>query len=103
MKKNNQSNLAIFAILTTLTLLTWIAVEAYLRFYKIEVGIVPQNIVSAFNPTLNTQVLDNLEQRIFITPDQVSGFRPKSAIAPQTATEEPEISVSGRRGVISVA
>lgn len=86
--KPKQTNLTVFAILTTLTLVTWALVEAYVRFYKVDIAAVPPKVVQALNPTLNTAVLDNLEKRTQLSESELLQFTPTKAATP-APTEEP--------------
>jgi hypothetical protein len=64
MRSKKQSNITIFAILTTLTILTWVVVEAYLAFTKKGFETIPQSVLEPLSPILDTQTLDLIEKRI---------------------------------------
>lgn len=88
MQKRKTSNLTIFAILTTITLLTWVAIEVYQRLNKIDLTSIPQEVLTPLNPNLDTQILDSIEKRRSFSDDEVSQFSPGSA--PQVgATPKP--------------
>lgn len=77
MKKNN-SNITIFAILTTITLITWVFLEAYQRFYKSDIQTISNNILSPLTPTLDTSYLEEIAKRKQVTPEEIGQFRSSS-------------------------
>lgn len=85
--KPKQTNLTVFAILTTLTLVTWALVEAYVRFYKVDITAVPPKVVQSLNPSLNTRVLDDLENRTQLSEIELLQYAPKKAASPAPTAE----------------
>lgn len=91
--KPKQTNLTVFAILTTLTLITWAAVEAYVRFYRVDLSSVPEKISSPLTPSLDTAVLNDLEQKVQLSEEELLLYSPN--IAPIVPVEDiPSIPVS---------
>lgn len=90
--KPKQTNLTVFAILTTLTLVTWALVEAYVRFYKVDIETVPSPIAAPINPTLDTTILDNLQQRLQLSESEIQQFSPKKSTP--RPTSEPIVTTS---------
>lgn len=92
--KPKQTNLTVFAILTTLTLVTWAVVEAYVRFYKVDILSVPEKISAPLIPSLDTAVLDNLEQKVQFSDEQLLQFTvnktPEQPVVEQIPVIAPE-------------
>lgn len=92
--KKTHSDLTIFAILTTITLLTWVIVEGYQRFYKTEIETVPEAILSPINPNIETQYLDQLEQEKQLSPEEFGKYKSPKTGSTSTdtsaATSEPK-------------
>lgn len=62
-KKGIDRDLIIVLTSTLITLATWVGFEVYRAYTKVTVPEVLQKHLLPLNPTLNTQVLDQLEQR----------------------------------------
>lgn len=93
--KRKTSSLTIFAILTTITILTWVAVEAYQRFYKADIQTVPDALLVPLTTTLDTSVLDSIAQEKLFTPEQVSQFNPqKTQIGANNSQSTPKQTIS---------
>ncbi len=69
-----KSNLTILATLTMLTLLIWVAIEAYQRFIKVDYGNIPAEVFQPLAPTLDKKTLDLIENRKSYTDDEISNF-----------------------------
>lgn len=90
MNKKKSSFLTIFAILTTVTILTWISVTSYLKLKKIDLSSVPVEVLSPMNPDLDTTAFDSLEKKRVMTEEEISQFslsRVKKQANPIEATE----------------
>jgi hypothetical protein len=87
MQKKN-SNLTTFALLTTLTLVTWIFIEAYQRFYKANIQTVPPAILSPLTPILDSAYLDELEKRRQISDEEIAQYKQSSPIKLAPSTSE---------------
>lgn len=83
--RKKKSNITTFAVLTTLAILTWVLVEAYLLFNKRNFESVPEGVLAPLSPTLDTEVLDRIEKRRFFAqeevPSSVLGESTNSAVA----------------------
>lgn len=86
--KKKKSNLTIFLVLTTITLLTWVVFDAYSRFTRKDLHQVPAGVLEALDPSLDGQTLDMIEERKYFSKEEIEQFSP----APQT--EEAEASPS---------
>ena len=62
-KKGIDRDLVIVLISTLITLASWVGFEAYRAYTKVEIPQVLQRHLKPLDPKLNTQVLDQLEQR----------------------------------------
>lgn len=87
--KQKRSNFTVFAILTTLTLLTWAVFGAYERLRKVDLSTVPEKILSPVNPNLDTAILDLLEKKKLVSEEQISSFVPtdQSSVQSQPSTQ----------------
>lgn len=70
--KRGGSKITIFAVLTTATILVWVAAEAYQRLKKTEVISIPGNILAPITPSLDKSVLDNMEERLWVPESEVN-------------------------------
>lgn len=85
--EKRKSRFTVFAVLTTITLLTWVGFDAYQRLAKTEFQTIPPKTLSPLDPSLPEAVLDNIKERRFVSPEEISSFTP----APQpTGTPEEE-------------
>ena len=62
-KKGIDHDLIIMLTSTLIILATWVGFEVYRAYTKVTIPEVLQKHLLPLNPTLNTQVLDQLEQR----------------------------------------
>lgn len=93
MQKTKRSNLTVFAVLTTITILTWVAFDAYQRFNRTELKDIPVSALAPINPSLNGEILDNIETKLFFSQEEVAQFTPAPTSTPAeeaspSATEE---------------
>jgi hypothetical protein len=87
-----RSNLTTLAILTMLTLLTWVAVEAYQRFTKIDFGSIPPEVLEQLQPTLDKKVLDLIETRKSFSDEEISQFAPVATASSSAQISQPSAS-----------
>lgn len=73
MKSKRTSNITVFSILTTITLLTWVGFEIYQAFNKPGIVTISEEVLAPLTPSLNRGVLDNMEGRRFFTPAPQGG------------------------------
>lgn len=71
MKKSKVPNLVVVAILTVITIVSWIGFDTYRHFAQESKTIVPKTILAPINPELDIQALSELEQSYFIDEDQI--------------------------------
>ncbi|HBL51859.1 MAG: hypothetical protein A3D24_03030 [Candidatus Blackburnbacteria bacterium RIFCSPHIGHO2_02_FULL_39_13] len=76
MDKKKGSFLTIFAIITTITIIMWISVSAYLNFKKVDLSSVPPNVLSPLNPNLDKEVFTLLEKKRLMSEEEISSFKP---------------------------
>jgi len=62
-KKGIDRDLVIVLTTTLITLATWVGFEVYRAYTKVTIPEVLQKHLQPLNPTLDTKVLDQLEQR----------------------------------------
>lgn len=64
-----KSKITIFAVLTTITIFVWVSFEAYQRLNKKDFQSIPENIIAPIAPSLDTDVLGNIEGRLWFADD----------------------------------
>lgn len=96
--KPKQTNLTIFAILTTLSLVTWALVEGYVRFYKRNLEVIPSSIVSPLNPVLDSTILENLKNKIQFSDQQILLYNTNKESFLETTNSENISTQSGTEG-----
>lgn len=74
MKKPKAPKLITVAILTTITIVTWIFFSVYNVLTKKPPVTVPEEILAPVDPTLNSQALDKLENRIYFEENDVAAL-----------------------------
>ena len=75
--KPKKSKLTILAILTTLTILVWIFIDAFLRFKQTTLTSIPDNILAPLEPTVDSKLLDSLEKKRVYTNEEIAKFSPE--------------------------
>ena len=92
MEKKKRSNLTIFAILTTITIVVWVLAESYNRFTKTEIKTIPPKILVPLSASLDKETLDTIEKRRVFSKEEVSSFLPagQAGLAISPAQESPE-------------
>lgn len=96
--KPKQTNLTIFAILTTLSLVTWALVEGYIRFYKRNLEVIPSGVVSPLNPVLDSTILENLKNKIQFSDPQILLYNTNKESFLETTNSENISTQSGTEG-----
>lgn len=71
MQKQKRSRLVTFALLTTVTVLTWVSVETYLIVKKTTIEEIPPEIIENIDPTLDTDILNTVEKRRFFNENTI--------------------------------
>lgn len=75
-------DLFIISILTLITVLTWIAFDAYRVLKKEDVPNILQKQIETINPDLDTKILDDLSGRIQIEKDALTAPHSTSTARP---------------------
>lgn len=60
------------AILTLVTVLTWIGVDVYRALTKTEIPQILQKQIAPLNPKISTATLERLQQRVSFTQEELS-------------------------------
>lgn len=94
--RKKRSKITVFAVLTTATILVWVAAEAYQRLKKTEVASIPANILAPITPSLDKSVLDNMEGRLWVPENEVNLPLP-APVETSPETKETETSPSGEQ------
>ena len=79
-------DLFFLSILTVITTLTWIILDTYRAFSKIEIPKVLQEQIEPLNPELESKVFEDLSKRLLIE---------EGVLVLPTITPTPEATVSG--------
>lgn len=82
-----------FAILTTITFLTWATLDVWRTFQKPAPFEIEENILKEFNPNLEQESLRSLENRIFFTNEEARNSLSLKTPTPQ-ATNSSELDTS---------
>lgn len=96
MKPKRTSNLTVFAVLTTLTILTWVGFEIYQAFRKTGIVTISNEVLAPLTPSLNKTILDNMEKRRFFSQEEVARFSPSGSAPVGRETPTQEASPSGQ-------
>jgi len=80
--------LIFLAVLTTITVFTWIFLSVFYALTKPQPPKVPQEQLRPLDPTLETKVIDNLGSREFINKGEVS--LPQSTTSGTTKEKQPQ-------------
>lgn len=95
MQKKQRSNITVFAVLTTLTIVVWVFAESYTRFTETEIKTIPPKILVPLSPSLDKEILDTIEKRRVFSKEEVSSFLPAPTES-GPAQESPEATESGQ-------
>lgn len=90
MEKSKTPNLVILAILTVITIVIWIAFGVIRAFTKPEPIDVSSQALEPLSPNLNTESLNNLNQRIFFSEGQIGETTLTTPTPSPTPTPTPE-------------
>lgn len=88
----------ILAILTLITVLTWIAFDIHRTLTKTEIPQVLQKQIAPLNPKIPTKTLEELQQRISFTQEELSEVTVptlKEELVEETVTEGGVVATEG--------
>lgn len=88
MEKVKTPSIVTLSILTLLTIVLWILLSVYRAFNKPAEVSVAREVILALNPRLDTEILSNLDSRIFYTEEQI-GETNLLVITDEQEVEEP--------------
>lgn len=77
MRKPQRPRLVIFAVLSTITFITWISLDLLRTFTKPAPIEISPELLEEFNPTLKTETLNKIENRTFFSNDEVIKLAPQ--------------------------
>lgn len=86
--KIKRSNVTILAVLTTITLLAWVFLEAYQRFNKIEITSISEKTLKELSPVLDREALSQLSERKHFSAKEIDIYQPSSSAPEIPATIE---------------
>lgn len=98
MKQEKTSYITIVAIVTTITIVVWIAFSALQRLKKVEYLTIPPKVLAPLNPNLDKAALEALEKKRVMTEEEISLFsqKPRPGKAAE-ATTSAEASLSAQK------
>lgn len=96
MKK--RSDTTVLAILTILTVLTWVGFDAYRRLVRKDLQDIPPEVLAPLNPSLDTEILDNIEARRSFSQEEISRYEPTPGV-PSVQEAQPEASPAAQTEV----
>ncbi len=106
MKKLKTPTAVTTAVLTLITIFFWAGFEVYRSLTVKPVPPVPAEIINPITPSLDTKTLNSLNQRIFLTDDQIGNTTgttaPISTVTP-TLTPSPIPSSSPSATIAPIA
>lgn len=93
--KQRRSKLIFFAIFTTLAILAWVFSEAYSKLNPNELTAIPAQVIAPINPSLDTTILDSIEQKVWFLEGNTTMPLPSTQVEPTQETETQQTSPSG--------
>lgn len=100
MPKTKPPKVVTLLIVSTITIVFWVAIDVYRALTIKPADPVPGEVIAPLDPTLDETALRSLEQRVYIEEDQIQTL-PEQSAAPQvtpnpvpTATVSPEPSTA---------
>lgn len=88
MRKPKAPRLVTLAIITTVTIISWIFFEVYRVFITTPSVDVPEELLKPVDPSFNASSLQNIEKRIFFEEDEIPETLVPTA-TPQELTSTP--------------
>src|SRR5258708_33500545 len=88
MKKLKTPTAVTTAVLTLITIFFWAGFEVYRSLTVKPVPTVAEAVIKPIDPSLDTNTLGKLQQRIFLTNDQIGNIQ---AVTEPTATPQPTL------------
>src|SRR5258708_1948608 len=82
MKKLKTPTAVTTAVLTLITIFFWAGFEIYRSFTVKPTPTVPKVVINPINPNLDTTTLNKLQQRLFLTDDQIGNTGTVATTAP---------------------
>jgi hypothetical protein len=73
--KTINRDILVLAILTTLTVITWVAFDIYRALNKLTLPEILQEQLVPFDPTIDVKQIEKLKQRITIPENQLQEFQ----------------------------
>ena len=102
MRRNRRPTLVTSAVLTLITVFFWAGFEVYRSLTVKPVPPVPANILLPLDPTLDTASLNAIQNRTFLTDDQIGNFTASNA-ATIISTPAPTVIPSASPSAIPTA
>src|SRR5260221_14707694 len=94
MKKLKTPKAVTTAVLTLITIFFWAGFEVYRSITIKPTPTVPEAVIKALDPTLDINTLAKLQQRIFLTDDQIGNTQPVASTTPSPTVSPTPLSTS---------
>lgn len=83
MKKSRIPSLVTIAILTAITLVFWVFFGVYRAFTTKPSPSIPESILQALSPTLDSNALSKIQSRTFLSEGEIGSATPSATTTPQ--------------------
>jgi hypothetical protein len=93
MDKNKVPKIVPLFLLTTVTIVIWASFDIYLNFKKSAPAVVPEDIIAAIDPKLDTTTLNSLAGRYYLNDEEIPETIFEPAIASK-ASPTPKAKIS---------
>ncbi|MCJ7805334.1 hypothetical protein MUP46_01690 [Patescibacteria group bacterium] len=93
-KKSRVPSLVTIAVLTAITLVFWVFFTAYRAFTTKPSPSVPEDILQALTPTLDTDSLSKIQSRTFLSEGEIGGTKITGATPSATTTPTPSPTIT---------
>jgi len=90
MNKKERPFLVQIAILTAITTLVWIGFSVYKALTNTPEPTVSQEVLAPVDPTLNTEILESLDERLYLNDEEIGDTVLLDNSAPVAIEEEAE-------------
>lgn len=91
-KKKGRPFIINIIILTVITSILWVIFDVYRAFTTKPAPIVPEEILAPINPTLNQDLLNEVEKRVYLNEDEIPEVASGSSqVAVELTSEDQEL------------
>ena len=95
-KKAPGSKLAGIAIFTAVTLFVWLGIEAFQRFTKRDLAVIPPEVLNPLTPTLDKEVFQTIKNKKALPETEAASLKPRHFKASGGSTQPESATVSAQ-------